>query len=47
LKESDLDLVLIIENEKTCTLNDLYLLFKAKEWLIDCNEIPAAKVPIV
>jgi len=49
LRDSDLDLALILENAEGCSIDWLFQHFKAQEWLRNCNivQIQSAKVFIL
>ena len=49
LRDSDLDIVLVVDDPEGCSIDSLYQHFKVQEWLRDCNivQIQSAKVFIL
>lgn len=49
LRDSDLDIALVLEDPEGCSIDLLFQYFKVQEWLKDCNivQIQSAKVFIL
>lgn len=47
LKESDLDLIVEVDEAEMLTLGEIFDGLKTKEWVTDCKIISSARMPIV